>query len=205
MSTARDLLTIALDAAPDGSVRQGELSLALAGAELVDLLAEGAVTLDRDVIVPADAIGLDDALLAQGAASLVREAPYEYVDDWLWRRGRDLAGAYVAAFTMEGRLIQERRRWAPLTTGRVVVSDSPDHRRAQERLDAGEPVLVDLATAAGIEAGPTVGTAPEEPGRTDGPERTVLAAVEDAVTELAAVRQRRTIEQAAFDNVWRAP
>ncbi|MEU5247025.1 GPP34 family phosphoprotein, partial [Streptomyces asoensis] len=34
---------------------------------------------------------------------------------------------------------------------------------------------------------------------------TVLAAVGDAVTELEAVRQRRSIEDAAFDNIWRAP
>lgn len=32
---------------------------------------------------------------------------------------------------------------------------------------------------------------------------TVLAAVDEAVTELAGVRQRRSIEDAAFDNVWR--
>ncbi|MYX63583.1 GPP34 family phosphoprotein, partial [Streptomyces sp. SID8382] len=33
---------------------------------------------------------------------------------------------------------------------------------------------------------------------------TVLAAVNDAVMELEAERQRRAIEEAAFDNVWRA-
>ncbi|NUP32045.1 MAG: GPP34 family phosphoprotein, partial [Streptomycetaceae bacterium] len=31
----------------------------------------------------------------------------------------------------------------------------------------------------------------------------VLAAVGDAATELKAVRQRRDIEQAAYDNIWR--
>jgi hypothetical protein len=31
----------------------------------------------------------------------------------------------------------------------------------------------------------------------------VLAAVHQAVTELAAERQRRSIETAAFDNIWR--
>jgi hypothetical protein len=34
---------------------------------------------------------------------------------------------------------------------------------------------------------------------------TVLGAVNDAVTELAAERQRRNIEEAAFDNIWREP
>ena len=33
---------------------------------------------------------------------------------------------------------------------------------------------------------------------------TVLAAVGDAVTQLEAVRLRRDVEHAAFDNVWRA-
>ncbi|MFE3630330.1 GPP34 family phosphoprotein, partial [Streptomyces goshikiensis] len=32
---------------------------------------------------------------------------------------------------------------------------------------------------------------------------TVLAAVNDALMELEAVRQRRAIEDAAFDNIWR--
>ncbi|MEU3171919.1 hypothetical protein ACFU5P_22130, partial [Streptomyces sp. NPDC057433] len=33
---------------------------------------------------------------------------------------------------------------------------------------------------------------------------TVLAAVNEAVVELAGVRQRRAVEAAAFDNIWRA-
>ncbi|MFJ5677458.1 hypothetical protein [Streptomyces sp. NPDC093097] len=32
---------------------------------------------------------------------------------------------------------------------------------------------------------------------------TVLAAVNGALMELEAMRQRRAIEQAAFDNIWR--
>lgn len=32
----------------------------------------------------------------------------------------------------------------------------------------------------------------------------VLAAVHDAVEELQSVRQRKDVEQAAFDNIWRA-
>ncbi|MEV4443030.1 GPP34 family phosphoprotein, partial [Streptomyces sp. NPDC049577] len=32
---------------------------------------------------------------------------------------------------------------------------------------------------------------------------TVLAAVGDALMELQAVRQRRAVEDAAFDNIWR--
>lgn len=33
----------------------------------------------------------------------------------------------------------------------------------------------------------------------------MLIAVGDAVTELGAVRERRRIENVAFDNIWRAP
>ncbi|GAA3295762.1 hypothetical protein GCM10020295_23700 [Streptomyces cinereospinus] len=58
-----------------------------------------------------------------------------------------------------------------------------------------------LAGALGIEE-------PSAPGTGDaagGPAVTVLAALGDALTELEAVRQRRRVEQDAFDNVWRAP
>ncbi len=52
MSTPRDLMIVAMDVAPDRPVETGDLSLALAGAEVVDLLAAGAVVLDGDLIVP---------------------------------------------------------------------------------------------------------------------------------------------------------
>ncbi|MFJ3902382.1 GPP34 family phosphoprotein [Streptomyces sp. NPDC090025] len=201
MPTARDPMITAMDAASGGTVRQGELSLALAGAELLDLLAEEAATLDGDLIVPADRTGLGDALLDQAAAALTREAPYEYVEDWLWRRGRDLTGTYAAALAADGRLTRQRKRWLPLAPGPVVVSDTEELRHARERRASHEPVLTRLAAAAGVLAE----EGPEAPGPVDGATGTVLAAVEDAVTELAAVRQRRDIEQAAFDNVWRAP
>ncbi|MEU7407129.1 hypothetical protein AB0B09_39085, partial [Streptomyces sp. NPDC044948] len=63
----------------------------------------------------------------------------------------------------------------------------------------GDPVLVGLAAAVGIrhEAAEQVGD-PE-----DDETAVVLAAVHDAVVELAAIRQRRSIEEAAFDNIWR--
>ncbi|WP_457757775.1 GPP34 family phosphoprotein [Streptomyces mirabilis] len=46
MTTARDLLITAMDVDPDRPVGQGDLSLALAGAEVIDLLAADAVHLD---------------------------------------------------------------------------------------------------------------------------------------------------------------
>ncbi|CAM5234235.1 hypothetical protein SALBM311S_01434 [Streptomyces alboniger] len=52
MSTARDLHIIALGVAPDAPVASGDLSLALAGAELIDLIENRSVELDGDRIVP---------------------------------------------------------------------------------------------------------------------------------------------------------
>lgn len=181
MSTARDLMAVAVDASARRHVAQGELSLALAGAELVDLLAARAVVLDGDLIVPGgEAEALDDPLLGDAAAILVRSEPYEPVEDWLWRRGRDLAAAYAA----------DRRA------------------NLDSRPPAHDPVLTGLATAAGVldKDASTPTPTPTLPAA-DPPEAvgTVLAAVEDAVTELEAVRQRRAIEQAAFDNIWQAP
>ncbi|MFI9238949.1 GPP34 family phosphoprotein [Streptomyces sp. NPDC053079] len=169
MTTARDLALTAMDVAPGRPVEPGDLSLALAGAELIDLLARGAVTLDGDRIVPGERTAMGDPVLDQAVGALDREAPYEAVGDWLWRRGRGLASVYVADLG------------------------------AEDRSAANEPVLVALAQAVGIgeegteEAPITAGDAVE----------TVLAAVYDAVMELEAVRQRRAVEQSAFDNVWR--
>ncbi|NEC51536.1 GPP34 family phosphoprotein, partial [Actinospica acidiphila] len=63
---------------------------------------------------------------------------------------------------------------------------------------SGEPVLGALAAAVGLT---------EQGGEAldglDDERTTVLAAVLQAVTELAGERQRRTIEAAAFDNIWR--
>ncbi|MER6540060.1 GPP34 family phosphoprotein, partial [Streptomyces sp900105755] len=94
---------------------------------------------------------------------------------------------------------QQRRRWLPLPTGRTEAPDSPERARAHERWASGEPVLAALAAAVGIrdEAAKDLASSVSDPIVT------VVAAVDDAVTELAAVRQRREIENAAFDNVWR--
>jgi hypothetical protein len=79
--------------------------------------------------------------------------------------------------------------------------ESPARREATERWEAGEPVLAALAAAVGLREEPADGF-PDLPGEAV---VTVVAAVGDAVAELEAVRQRRTIEDAAFDNIWRAP
>ena len=52
MTTPRDLLMVAMDRESGRLPEQGDLSLALAGAELIDLLDVQAVRLDGERIVP---------------------------------------------------------------------------------------------------------------------------------------------------------
>ncbi|MFJ6479463.1 MULTISPECIES: GOLPH3/VPS74 family protein [unclassified Streptomyces] len=201
MSTAKDLFIIAMDPPPDRSVGQGDLSLALAGAELIDLLDAQAVALDDDRIVPGGEQELHDPLLAEAASALTRQMPYERVDDWLWRRGRDLSAAYQAALEEAGELTRGRRGLLPFGSDRMEVADTPARRRALGRQEEEEPVLAALASVVGIGSGE-----PEaEPRPGDEAVTIVLAVVSDAVMELEAVRQRRTIENAAFANIWRGP
>ncbi|MFE3656007.1 GPP34 family phosphoprotein [Streptomyces sp. NPDC059165] len=202
MTTSRDLMIIAVDAESSRPVERGELSLALAGAEVIDLIEVGAVVLDDDRIVPGYRPTLADALLDQAASDLVRDVPYESVDDWLWRRGRGLSEAYRTAFEAEGLVGRRRRRGMPFGTGHVVTADSPDRRAATDRWASAEPVLVALAAALGIRAADAEETV-DSAGVADDAVDTVLAAVHGSLLELAAIRQQRAIEQAAFDNIWR--
>ncbi|MER6216824.1 GPP34 family phosphoprotein [Streptomyces sp. NPDC001272] len=201
MTTAQDLFIVALEASPERPVGQGDLSLALAGAELIDLVAQEAVTLDDDLILPGPQPGLDDRLLAAAASALLRQEPYERVDDWLWRRGRDLSAAYQGAFEEDGLLSPARRGRLSFGAGQLELVASPARQRARGRWEEDEPVLRALAAAVGIRRGPSEDT----PGPDGEAVTTVLAAVSDAVMELEAVRQRRSIENAAFANIWRAP
>jgi hypothetical protein len=200
MSTSRDLLITAMDLAASRPLERGDLSLALAGAELIDLLDAQVITLDGDHIVPSDRRAVDDRLLDEAASSLPRQAPYESVDDWLWRRGRDLSAAYLAALEAEGQLTRQRdRRWMIFQPSHTVLVDSPARRRAANRWASDEPLLAALAAAAGIGDKPTG----ESPSVADDAVATVLAAVHDAVRGLEAERQRRALDEAAFDNIWR--
>jgi hypothetical protein len=208
MSTAQDLLIVSMGVAPDAPVASGDLSLALAGAELIDLIEAQAVALDGDRIVPGLQPATGDRLLDEAASSLVRQEPYETTEDWLWRRGRGLASAYLAALESDGLITRARGRWLPVATGHRSLADSPVRRHAEERRASGEPVLAALTASVGIEDKPTTAALQEAsesglPGRTEDAVDAVLAAVGEAVTELESVRQRRTIEDAAFDNVWR--
>ncbi|WP_369232159.1 GPP34 family phosphoprotein [Streptomyces sp. R21] len=202
MTTPRDLMIVTLDAASSRPVEQGNLSLALAGAELIDLLDVRAAFLDGDRIVPGPQLVTDDRLLDAAASALVRQEPYESAEDWLWRRGNGLSSTYQAALEEEGQLARERRRWLPVPTERTALVDSPARRHAADRWASGERVLAGLAAAVGIHDKPDE----DFEGSGDAGDDvvlTVLGAVHDAVMELEAVRQRRTIENAAFDNIWR--
>ncbi|GHD94737.1 GPP34 family phosphoprotein [Streptomyces naganishii] len=204
MTTARDLMIVTLDGPAARPVEQGDLSLALAGAELADLLTGGYVTLDGDRVVPGARPATGDRLLDEAGAALVDGPPYETVEDWLWRRGRGLAAAYASEAEPPA---GERHRWtphrparrSPADTAGDTAADTPARREAAGRWASGDPVLRGLAAAAGA------GEPGELPAPDDDSLTAVLAAVNDAVTELEAVRQRRRIEDAAFDNIWRAP
>ncbi|MER6960652.1 MULTISPECIES: GPP34 family phosphoprotein [unclassified Streptomyces] len=204
MTTARDLMIVALDVTPDvTSVRevgQGDLALALAGAEAIDLLRAEALTLDDDLLVPGPPAEPDDPLLAEAASALVREEPYESVEDWLWRRGRGLPSTYTDRLEADGLIGRPRGRLLGVRSARTQPVDSPARRRATARWASDEPVLAALATAVGLREEPADGG----PDRLDEAVVTILAAVGDAVAELDAVRRRRSIEDAAFSNVWRA-
>ncbi|KND32511.1 GPP34 family phosphoprotein [Streptomyces anulatus] len=202
MTTAKDLFIIAMDPVPDHAVGQGDLSLALAGAELLDLIGAGVVTVDGDLIVPGGSSAPDDRLLGEAAARITGQPPYERIEDWLWRRGRELAAAYQDALEEDGELTQKRSGRLPFGPRRVELVDTPGRRRATARREEGEPVLAALASAVGIDGGPS---GDDEPRLDDGAVTTVVATVHEAVMELEAVRQRRTIENTAFANVWRGP
>ncbi|MFD2082834.1 Golgi phosphoprotein 3 (GPP34) [Actinopolymorpha cephalotaxi] len=202
MSTARDLLIVVIDVMSGHPVEPGNLSLALAGAELIDLLQAQAVRLDGEQIVPTGRPAPGDRLLEGASSSLVRQAPYESVDAWLWRRGRGLAMVYVSGLQTEGELTrQPSRHRNPFRTGLLVLADSPARDEATARWESEEPVLAELAIALGIRDRRT--TLP--PGAVDDSVAAVLAAVEDAEHQLELERQRRAIEEAAYDNVWRDP
>ncbi|GGS06180.1 hypothetical protein GCM10010269_51480 [Streptomyces humidus] len=192
-------MIVALDVPPVRDVGQGDLSLALAGAEAVDLVRAGAFVLDGDLIVPGPPTAPQDRLLAEAEASFVRTEPYESVEDWLWRRGRDLAAAYAARLAADGLVVRPRGRLLARSAPAVPV-DSPARRRATARWASDEPVLATLATAVGLREEPAEGF----PGPLDDAVVTVLASAGDALAELEAVRQRRSIEDAGFDNMWQA-
>ncbi|PWI15289.1 GPP34 family phosphoprotein [Streptomyces sp. Act143] len=238
MTTARDLVLVTLGMPADQLVGQGDLSLALAGAEAIDLLHSGALRLDGDRIVPGPRMASGDPLLDQADAALVRREPYETVEEWLWRRAEDLVPAYAEALELAGLVAHPHGHGLRLVSGRAELADSPARREAEQRRASGEPVLAGLLVASGLVepqltdapgddvSGTEEAPSPVEPrlidgrddegsgaeealpsdpddGRLDDAVTTVLIAVGDAVVQLEALRLRRDVENAAFDNVWR--
>ena len=199
MTTPRDVLMIAIDMESGRPLEQGDLSLALAGAEVIDLLDVQAVRLEGERIVPVHPSATGDRLLDEAASSLVRQEPYESVGDWLWRRGRSLFASYLAALEAEGQVTRKRRRWKLSRGDRLMLADSPAGRAAVKRWTSDDAVLAALAAAVGIHGERTA----DPPGITDDAVATVLAEVNAAVMELGLERQRLAIEGAAFDNIWR--
>ncbi|MFI9219376.1 GPP34 family phosphoprotein [Streptomyces werraensis] len=198
MATALHLAALAAvpGAAPD--FEQGDLSLALAGAELIDLADLHAIVLMRDRIVPAAAPRTENPMLIEAASEITRDAPHETVERWLWRRGRDLAARYRIALRATLPEPQARayrrpfRQAAPAVGPHVLCS-------ATDRLIAGDPVLTHLAAAAGIAGAPPA----DALDGLDEDEIGVLAHVHQAITHLAAERQRRSVERGGFDAFWR--
>ncbi|MFF3741007.1 GPP34 family phosphoprotein [Streptomyces sp. NPDC002566] len=199
MTTAKDLFLLAIDR--NQPVGQGDLSLTLAGAELIDLIHADAVAVDGDRIVPGGPSALDDRFMREAAAGLTGQAPYERIEDWLWRRGRDLSAAYQAALEESGELTPQRGRRLSFLSESLKTVDTPARRHAADRWREREPVLTALAAIVGIDDE----RSDDEAGLDDEAVTSVLATVHDAVMELEAVRQRRTIENAAFANIWRGP
>ncbi|WP_328914040.1 MULTISPECIES: GPP34 family phosphoprotein [unclassified Streptomyces] len=200
MTTPRDLLIITMDMPTTRPVERGDLSLALAGAELVDLLRAGAVRVEGEHLLADDtARPIADRLLDEAASSVPHRAPFESVAEFLWRRGRGLSAAYLAAFDEEGQLTRPgRRRWGLFRTHERVLLDSPDRRRAANRWAAEEPVLTALATDIGVRDKRTE----ESPEVADEVVADVLASVTEALAELAEERQRRArkLDDAAVTN-----
>lgn len=178
MTTTAHKLARAALGLPKGSVERGDLSLALAGAEAVDLLERGALTLDGDRIVPGLPVTTGDRLLDEAGAALDR-AGHESVEDWLWRRGEGLAERYLADL-------------AP-----VPPAAAPPGAGTAPR-PTGDAALDGLLAVLGVGD-----TSAEEEADEDDAVSAVLAAVGEAVTQLEAQRLRRNIENDAFDNVWR--
>lgn len=159
MTTAHDLMILALE--PSGRlVERGDLSLALAGAETIDLLGAGVIVLDGTRVVPETSGPAGDRLLTEASHRVRRDEPYEDVTDWLWRRGRGLADAYLAELETEGEVRrEERRRWGVFKASEPVLADTAARRRARARREADEPVLSALAAAIGLVPEAAPGTA----------------------------------------------
>ncbi|MER7738319.1 GPP34 family phosphoprotein [Streptomyces sp. NPDC096538] len=199
MTTAHDLAALAAAPGTDPAPDRGDLSLVLAGAELLDLADARAVVLGAERITPVVAPHDVDPMLMEAASEITREPPYETVESWLWRRGAGLAARYGAAVEAAEPYRPPRSHRRPFHRPRPVVSPLVV-RHGVDRLRAGDPLFVGLAAAAGMAEAPA-----DVFGSLADDETAVLAAIHQAITQLAAERQRRSAQQGAFDNIWQTP
>ncbi|WP_328863230.1 GPP34 family phosphoprotein [Streptomyces sp. NBC_00306] len=198
MTTPKNLLMITIEVAPGHPVHPADLSLSLAGAQLVDLLEAGAIGLDKRHVVPGWQPVPPDRFLWEAATSLELTRPYQLVSDWLSSREDTLAAAYTAALEADGLAIRQRPRKHPFRRRELVLVDSPARREAVERWSASEPVLATLAGFIGIRREGQQGS----PREVRGPVATILSAVQGAHVELEAERTERIITQAKLYEVW---
>ncbi|MFJ8856621.1 GPP34 family phosphoprotein, partial [Streptomyces sp. NPDC102437] len=105
------------------------------------------------------------------------------------------------ALEENGELKPQRSGRLSFGSERLEPADTPARHHAADRWKEKEPVLAALASVVGIDDE----RSDDETGLDDEAVTTVVAAIHDAVMELEAVRQRRTIENAAFANLWRGP
>lgn len=178
MATAQRLSALAVVLGGEPRVEQGDLSLALAAAELIDLTEAQAVLLDGDRVLPAAPVRTGCPMLIEAASQVVRDFPYETVVGWLWRRGSGLAGRYRAA----------------AADARHVHRDAADAMG-----DWNDPVLAHLAAAAWMRPTPSDDTAAD----LDPDQIAILGETHQAVTQLAAERQRRSIERGPSEGILR--
>jgi hypothetical protein len=212
MTTPQDLMIVTLDLPASRTVERGDLSLALAAAETIDLLRAGAAALVDGRVVPAaetearpsgGAARSGEVLLGEAARALAAGPDGEPLTEWLWRRGRGLAQTYLDALEADGLLLRERTRgrFRVPRGSRLVLAQSPERRRAAHRAAADEPVLRALGAALALPGGLPPGAEPV----TDGEVMAVLRALSRNLAELDVERHRRArrLSEAARTNTRR--
>lgn len=131
-----DIILLAL--APNGRlIVWDRLKFALAGSELVRLVASGRIELvdGRILVVPSRETEPDDPMLANALDSL-RRASSPRVAAWVGGRGQGVVDAYLKSLDAAGVIRTERRRMLGLTLAtRWYVLDAERQSQARARLD----------------------------------------------------------------------
>ncbi|WP_373432389.1 hypothetical protein [Streptomyces canus] len=88
-------------------------------------------------------------MLHEAVSLLAPGAPHTTVEDWLWRRGRELAARYRGALEEEGLVARAGRHRNPLRRTRPAPVDPTALLLARDRRTSGEPILAGFAAARG--------------------------------------------------------